>query len=231
MRQVSKDCAGDDYEEGTAFDNGVARRAQAPAIVRVRLGAGVTLEGGDLTPALAATLKHAASMPNPVFYERQRRRASTWNVPRFVRSYDETRDGGLILPRGLLEALTDLIEQLGSCLEVTDHRVGGDSKAYTFSATLDDGQQAARKALSTHDLGVLVAPPEAGKTVIACALTADHATSTLILVDRKALADQWRRRISELAPGSAGRFDRPGLRNGRVARDNRLGPRVFLRPR
>ena len=179
---------------------------QAPPIVRARLGAGVTLEGEDLTPALAATLKHAASMPNPVFYERQRRRASTWNVPRFLRSYDETLDGGLILPRGLLDTLKDLIEQLGSRLEITDHRLGGDPQAFTFSASLDDGQQAARRALSAHDLGVLVAPPGAGKTVIACALAADHATSTLILVDRKALADQWRRRISEFLGIKAGQL-------------------------
>jgi hypothetical protein len=38
-------------------------------------------------------------MPNPLFYERQRRRISTWGVPRFLRSFDETLDGGLILPR------------------------------------------------------------------------------------------------------------------------------------
>jgi hypothetical protein len=51
------------------------RTRPAPSsVIQVRLGAGVRLEQGQLTPALLATLKHAASMPNPLFYERQRLR-------------------------------------------------------------------------------------------------------------------------------------------------------------
>ena len=36
---------------------------------------------------------------------------------RFLRSFDETLDGGLILPRGLTETVAALAEQAGSRLE------------------------------------------------------------------------------------------------------------------
>ena len=75
-------------------------------------------------------------MPNPLFHERQRRRVSTWNVPRFLRSYDETFDGGLVLPRGLLNTLTNLIEELGSRLEIADHRHVGEPRTFTFAVQI-----------------------------------------------------------------------------------------------
>ena len=101
-------------------------RPPAPPVIHARLGAGIRLDQAELTPALLAAFKHAASMPNPLFYERQRRRISTWGVPRFLQSFDETLDGGLILPRGLRDTVASLAEQAGSRLEVTDGRATGD---------------------------------------------------------------------------------------------------------
>ncbi len=175
-------------------------------VVGMHLAAGVSVDMAALTPALLATLKHAASMPNPAFYDRQRRRLSTWNVPRFLQSFDETLDGRLVLPRGLAALVTSAVAEAGSAVEIDDQRAAGRPQRFDLSASLRDDQADAVADLVHHDHGVLVAPPGAGKTVIACALIARHATSTLVLVDRKALADQWRARLAEHLGVTAGQL-------------------------
>lgn len=116
-------------------------RTQPAAVVKVRLHAGITLDMEALTPALLGTLKHAASMANPEFYERQRRRASVWNIPRFICSYDETLEGELVLPRGLLATVQRLVQQSGSDLELVDERAAGKAVEFASSVVLRAGNK------------------------------------------------------------------------------------------
>lgn len=181
-------------------------RPPAPARISVRLAAGVHLPLEQLTPTMHATLKHAASMTNPAFYDRQRRRMTTWNIPRFLRLYDETVDGELVLPRGLAETTLKLLQDSGSHPDTTDSRSAGSPHPLSCSARLTVAQRQAVDAVLAHEHAVLVAPPGAGKTVMACAVIATHQVSTLVLVDRKTLADQWRSRIQEHLGAKAGQI-------------------------
>ena len=138
---------------GTAVDQmktagSTKTRPEFPPVLHVRLGAGIRLEQTELTPAFMATLKHAASMTNPLFYERQRLRIATWGIPRFLQTFDETLDGGLILPRGLADKVTLLAAQAGGRLDVTDERDHGTSREFTLKATLTSEQRQAADALA-----------------------------------------------------------------------------------
>jgi len=178
-----------------------------PPVVNAELGAGLSLDPAELPAAALSTFKHAASMANPKFYELQRLRKSTWDTPRFVRGHDITIDDHLILPRGLRHAVTDIVEKAGSRLAVTDVRNPGTEIDVAFTAQLQPEQAVAVSAMLAHDDGVLVAPPGSGKTVMAFAIIAERATSTLVLLDRKALAEQWRDQVATflgIKPGQVG---------------------------
>jgi superfamily II DNA or RNA helicase len=82
-------------------------------------------------------------------------------------------------------------------LRVDDKRAPGDSHEFSCSTSLRSDQAAVARRVVEEDTSVLIAPPGSGKTVIACAAIASRATSTLILVDRKALAEQWRDRLQK----------------------------------
>jgi len=75
---------------------------------------------------------------------------------------------------------------------VQDKREAGTRCAWKFHGELRAEQRTAVNEMAGHDFGVLSAPPGAGKTVMGCALIARHRTSTLVLVHRTLLLDQWR---------------------------------------
>ncbi len=89
-----------------------------------------------------------------------------------------------------------MLQEYGVELEVSDEREPGTPAYFSFQGTLTPLQEQAVKALLAHDTGVFVAPPGIGKTVVGTYLVAARKTSTLILVHRKPLLDQW---ISQLA--------------------------------
>ncbi len=168
-----------------------------PEVTKGEFGGMLAIRRAGLPPGLLASLKHLAALHNPEFYERQRLGFSVWDTPSMIRCYDETLEH-LYLPRGISARAVELIEKAGSRLDVVDVRPEPEPLQVSFTGTLRDTvQEQAVEAMSGHQLGVLVAPPGSGKTVMACALIARHQTPTLVLVDRGPLLTQWRKRLAQ----------------------------------
>jgi superfamily II DNA or RNA helicase len=168
---------------------------KAPKNVTGRLSAKLSIPTAGLPADLIAALKHAASMHNPEFYRRQHQRFSTFGTPRFVRCYD-TDPEWIHLPRGLADKATRLFTAAGSHLDTVCDLPDHDPIKVTFLGTLNDTQAEAVEAMAAHTTGVLVAPPGAGKTVMACALIARHQQPTAVIVNKAELLTQWANRIA-----------------------------------
>ena len=154
----------------------------------------ITIPLADVPTSLGAALKRLGTIANPVFYEKQRLRFSTVNIPRFIFCGEEHNDK-LVLPRGTLHDIKKLVSKAGGKVSITDRRPTPATADLSFIGTLSATQSAAVDAMMGHEEGVLVAPPGAGKTVMACAAIAQRGVSTLILVHRKQLLDQWSDRL------------------------------------
>ncbi|MGH2789316.1 MAG: DEAD/DEAH box helicase [Actinomycetota bacterium] len=83
-------------------------------------------------------------------------------------------------------------------LDLRDNRGAPDELGLSFTGKLTRAQEEPVDSLLEHDLGVLVAPPGVGKTVMACSVIAQRSVPTIVLVHRKPLLDQWRTQTTEL---------------------------------
>ncbi len=92
--------------------------------------------------------------------------------------------------------MEELLAEYDIALIVEDKRVSGQPIEVQFRGELTPMQEKAAKALLEHDAGVFVAPPGTGKTVLGTYLIAARGCSTLVLVHRRPLLDQWLTQLS-----------------------------------
>lgn len=163
--------------------------------VEITFGPMLSIPVESLPTKVIARLKKTSSFANPEFYKLQRMRMQTYPHPRFIFS-GEMRPDHLLLPRGVLDKVTKILQEAGATVVIRDERIAKKKVKVDFDGTLTSIQEKAVKKIKESDLGILIAPPGAGKTVMACKLIADRKVSTLILVHRQPLLEQWKERIS-----------------------------------
>lgn len=163
--------------------------------IAISRGAQISIPLNGLPSKLITNLKRTASFPNPEFYKLQRMRMQTYGNTRIIFS-GEFRPDELILPRGVVDKVLETFQKAGANVVVQDQRFKGKRMKLEFSGTLTPVQEEAIAVLKKHDNGVLVAPPGVGKTVMACAMISKRKVSTLVLVHRQQILDQWKSQLS-----------------------------------
>lgn len=166
-----------------------------PANLELVLGDGVYVATAALPPALRNRLLRLAAFQNPEFYKAQAMRLPTYEKPRIIACAEE-HSNHICLPRGCLDELLRLFSELRIEPVVRDERCEGSPLDVAFCGKLRPEQQAAADALLAHDTGVLSATTAFGKTVVAAWLIVQRGVSTLVLVHRRQLLEQWIERLS-----------------------------------
>jgi superfamily II DNA or RNA helicase len=166
-----------------------------PPKVRAVLAQKLFVEKTGLPSPLLNHIKRLAAFQNPEFYKKQSLRLSTALTPRVIACAEDLPQH-VGLPRGTRSALESLLREYDISLELEDKRSSGESVDFRFRGELTPVQQKAVNALLGYDLGVFVAPPGVGKTLVGTFLVAARACSTLVLVHRRPLLDQWVAQLS-----------------------------------
>lgn len=192
-----------------------SRRRKEPPIVgplpdqiELVLGNQIYIEKGGLPPTLLNRLVRLAAFQNPEFYKAQAMRLPTYNKPRIIGCCEDFPKH-IGLPRGCLDEVLDLLNDVRIEPKIIDRRITGNPTALDFQGVLRPDQKEAAISMLSHDIGVLSATTAFGKTVVAAYLIAERGVNTLILVHRRQLLDQWIDRLSAflgLAPKDIGQI-------------------------
>ncbi len=192
----------DDQEESVPWARSQSKLSSAqlatvslPSVVKGVLAQRLFVEKSGLPAALLNQLKRLAAFQNPEFYKKQRMRLSTATTPRVITCAEEHAQY-ISLPRGCANAVTQSLAEHRVALKIDDERQLGSPLELEFNGDLTDAQSGAARALLVHDTGVFVGPPGIGKTVLGTYLIAKRRRSTLIIVHRKPLLEQW---VAQLA--------------------------------
>ena len=168
---------------------------ELPPTLELVLADQIYIAKQGLPPGLRNRLLRLAAFQNPEFYRAQAMRLSIYGKPRVI-TCAEDHPSHLGLPRGCLDDVHRTLKDLGVRATLRDERCAGQPLDLQFHGELRPEQVTAAQALLVHDTGVLAATTAFGKTVVAAWLLAQRGVSTLVLVHRQQLLDQWIERLS-----------------------------------
>jgi hypothetical protein len=165
-----------------------------PKTIDAVLADQIYIPRAGLPGALTNRLIRIAAFQNPAFYSAQAMQLSIFGIPRVV-ACAEVLSHHIALPRGCREPMQELLAGLNVDVRWRDERNAGRAIEVRFLGALTKEQETATTALLRYETGTLAATTGFGKTVVAAAMIAARKVSTLILVHRRQLMEQWGARL------------------------------------
>jgi superfamily II DNA or RNA helicase len=107
----------------------------------------------------------------------------------------EEKESFVLLPRGFIGRLLRFCNHQKIKYHLIDERKKLTDVNFSFKASLHEYQQQAVNITDKKEIGIIVAPPGSGKTIMALAVVANKRQPALIIVHRRQLFDQWVERI------------------------------------
>jgi len=154
----------------------------------------IEIKSSEMSAALITFLKDELNFFNADFIIKKNSGRSTFGTKRYFKFIEE-EDGCLVIPKGFIKKLVMYCRKQNIEYQLNDNRKLLPPVIFSFKASLREYQLPAVLAASQKGIGVIVAPPGSGKTVVGLKIIADKQQPALIVVHRKQLADQWAERI------------------------------------
>ncbi len=160
----------------------------------IKLNNALQINRGAIPVLLSNFIKEELNFSNSEYIIKKKVGKNTHGIEQYFKFIEETSTS-VIIPRGFTGRLLRFCRENKIEFVFEDLRKKHSAVSYLFNAVLREHQVSAVAATTKKDMGVIVAPPGTGKTIIGLRIIADKQQPSLIIVHRKTLMDQWAERI------------------------------------
>ena len=165
-------------------------------VVRIVLADRIYIDSTGMSNKTKRQLRRMATFSNKQYFQNQAMNMPNYDESRFI--YLGSDEGKyIVLPRGLREEILKKFDNAGISYKIEDKRTKGQELNISFRGELRESQIPAVETMLENETGILHAATAFGKTVVCCDMIARRGISTLILVDRADLMNQWIKRLEE----------------------------------
>ena len=165
-------------------------------VVRIVRADRIYIDSTGMSNKTKRQLRRMATFSNKQYFQNQAMDMPNYDESRFI--YLGSDEGKyIVLPRGLREEILKKFDNAGISYKIEDKRTKGQELNISFRGELRESQIPAVETMLENETGILHAATAFGKTVVCCDMIARRGISTLILVDRADLMNQWIKRLEE----------------------------------